>query len=77
MRYFLCAIMLLLPIISSSQHILPEKERARVVDEILGERFDLLLPQLMDDAGIDMWIVISREYNEDPVLTNHATCYLA
>lgn len=68
MRYLLCAIMLLLPIISSSQHILPEKERARVVDEILGERFDLLLPQLMDDAGIDMWIVISREYNEDPVL---------
>jgi len=68
MRYFLYAFVLFLPIITSSQHILHEKERAKVVDEILSERFDLLLPQLMDAAGIDMWIVISREYNEDPVL---------
>jgi len=68
MRYFLYAFMLFLPIITSSQHILNEKERAQVVDEILADRFDLLLPQLMDEAGIDMWIVISREYNEDPVL---------
>ncbi|WP_343486509.1 M24 family metallopeptidase [Allomuricauda sp. d1] len=51
-----------------SQQILPEKERARVVDEILEERFEKLLPKLMDDTDIDMWILISREYNEDPVL---------
>ena len=50
------------------QHILPEKQRAAVVDEILSDRFDNLLPGLMDQTGIDMWIVISREYNEDPVL---------
>ena len=53
---------------SIAQQILPENERARVVDEILGDRFDNLLPKLMDTANIDMWIVISREYNEDPVL---------
>src|SRR5680860_706693 len=52
----------------NAQHILPEIERARVVDEILADRFDNLLPQLMDETHIDMWIVISREYNEDPVL---------
>ena len=51
-----------------SQQILPESERARVVDEVLEERFNTLLPKLMDDTGIDMWILISREYNEDPVL---------
>ncbi|MGW9686098.1 M24 family metallopeptidase [Flagellimonas sp. 2504JD1-5] len=51
-----------------SQQILPEEERARVVDEILEERFNTLLPNLMDQTGIDMWILISREYNEDPVL---------
>ena len=51
-----------------SQQILPESERARVVDEILDERFNDLLPKLMDQTGIDMWILISREYNEDPVL---------
>ncbi|THV57604.1 aminopeptidase P family protein [Flagellimonas alvinocaridis] len=51
-----------------SQQILPEVERARVVDELLEDRFNNLLPKLMDDVGMDMWIVISREYNEDPVL---------
>ncbi|NER11134.1 M24 family metallopeptidase [Muriicola jejuensis] len=50
------------------QHILPEKERAAVVDQILDERFNTVLPGLMDKTGIDMWILISREYNEDPVL---------
>jgi Xaa-Pro aminopeptidase len=51
-----------------SQQILPENERARVVDEILADRFNTLLPELMDKTDIDMWILISREYNEDPVL---------
>ncbi|MEZ8002152.1 MAG: M24 family metallopeptidase [Patiriisocius sp.] len=48
--------------------ILPERERATLRDEILKDRFDNLLPQLMDDTGIDMWLVIAREYNEDPVM---------
>ena len=52
----------------SAQQILPEVDRARIVDEILADRFDNLLPKLMDASGIDMWVVISREYNEDPVL---------
>ena len=51
-----------------AQQILPERERAQVVDEILETRFNNLLPKLMDQTGIDMWVVISREYNEDPVL---------
>ena len=55
-------------LMSFSQQILPESERSRVVDEILADRFDNLLPGLMDTANIDMWVVISREYNEDPVL---------
>jgi Xaa-Pro aminopeptidase len=63
------AILLLLLISQvNAQQILPEKERARVVDEILEDRFNNLLPDLMDRTGIDMWILISREYNEDPVL---------
>lgn len=48
--------------------ILAEKERADIIDEILTDRFDNLLPQLMRREGIDMWILISREYNEDPVM---------
>ncbi|WP_421830376.1 M24 family metallopeptidase [Larkinella sp.] len=52
----------------SPSTILNERERARVVDEILEDRFNNLLPQLMRREGIDMWVIISREYNEDPVL---------
>ncbi|MEZ5460204.1 M24 family metallopeptidase [Dokdonella sp.] len=48
--------------------ILDKREQARVVDEILAERLDTLLPALMQRTGIEMWIVVSREYNEDPVL---------
>ena len=48
--------------------ILSEKERAILKDELLEDRFLNLLPKLMDVAHIDMWLLISREYNEDPVL---------
>ena len=48
--------------------ILSQEEQARVVDEILEDRIDNLLPKLMRRSGIDMWILISREYNEDPVM---------
>nr|WP_051084996.1 M24 family metallopeptidase [Salinimonas chungwhensis] len=42
--------------------------RSKLVDEILTERFEQVLPELMRRTDIDMWVVMSREYNEDPVL---------
>lgn len=48
--------------------ILPERERSTLIDDILEDRFNNLLPKLMRREGIDMWVIISREYNEDPVL---------
>ncbi|WP_266365090.1 M24 family metallopeptidase [Tellurirhabdus rosea] len=53
---------------ASPTAILPERDRARIVDGILEDRFTNLLPALMRREGIDMWVIISREYNEDPVL---------
>lgn len=68
MKRPLLLLMLISVISLNAQRILKENERAKVIDEILDERFNNLLPQLMDAANIDMWVVISREYNEDPVL---------
>ncbi|HAK79851.1 MAG TPA: Xaa-Pro aminopeptidase [Runella sp.] len=69
LRHFLPIAFCFFTFLSFSQTpILPERERARVVDEILEDRFTNLLPQLMRREGIDMWIIISREYNEDPVM---------
>lgn len=48
--------------------ILTVREQAKVIDENLADRFHHLLPEMMEQTGIDMWIIISREYNEDPVL---------
>ncbi|WP_029037900.1 M24 family metallopeptidase [Salinimicrobium xinjiangense] len=58
----------LLFIPQAGAQILSEREQAVLVDEILEERYTQLLPELMDRASIDMWVLISREYNEDPVL---------
>ncbi|MCD2259075.1 M24 family metallopeptidase [Psychroserpens luteolus] len=53
---------------SNAQQVLSVKEQATVIDEILADRFNTVLPDLMDRTNLDMWILISREYNEDPVL---------
>ena len=70
--YFLLFCFALINITITAQGPLPGilsvREQARVVDEILEDRLDNLLPQLMRRENIDMWILISREYNEDPVM---------
>lgn len=49
--------------------IMPLREQAKIRDEILRERFETVLPALMRENDIAMWVVIAREYNEDPVIT--------
>lgn len=48
--------------------ILSLEEQGAVRDQWLKERMEVVAPELMRRAGADMWILISREYNEDPVL---------
>ncbi len=43
------------------------KEQCRLMDQWLEQRLKTLLPRLMKRASIDMWVVLSQEYNEDPV----------
>lgn len=67
MKYIFTILLISLSYLNAQQ-ILPQRKRAEVIDNILKDRFENLLPKLMDDSGFDMWILISREYNEDPVL---------
>lgn len=69
-QLFLLALMLpALPSLAADYPlILPMQERARVIDEVLNDKLVNTLPGLMRRAGIDMWLVISREYNEDPII---------
>lgn len=47
--------------------ILPSRARIEPENRMLVERLETLLPRLMAEAGIDLWVVINREYAEDPV----------
>lgn len=67
MKKFLLALALLLAAGAQAQ-VLSVRDQAKVVNQLLADRFDTVLPAAMRETGIDMWIVVSREYNEDPVL---------
>ena len=45
------------------------RTRASARDRLLASRLDSLAPMLMDRAGLDAWVLVAREYNEDPVLS--------
>ncbi len=53
---------------SSLAPILNFEQRAHLIDQIIEERVATVLPNLMRRTGIDCWLMVSREYNEDPVL---------
>lgn len=46
--------------------IVPSRDRVAAENRMLTERLDSLLPALMAEAGLDMWLVLNREYAEDP-----------
>ena len=62
---------LLLSLMSSilfGQDVLSLRERSRQIDFIQKDRIYNLLPKLMQEENIDLWVLITREYNEDPVI---------
>ena len=68
MRKILIIISILFITNLNSQDILPLKERAEFINKLQKDRFNNLLPKLMEKTGIDMWVLIAREYNEDPII---------
>ena len=60
------------PAAAVNERILSHREQAGLVKGWIEKRFTTLLPALMRREGIDMWIVVSREYNDDPVFRSMA-----
>lgn len=48
--------------------VLSMKDRANHQDGWLKKRLDTVVPALMRERGVDMWLLVAREYNEDPVV---------
>jgi Xaa-Pro aminopeptidase len=82
MRSLAVALLVFLPaLVSSAQpaqypdpalRVLTHREQAPLVKGWIAKRFETVLPQLMTREGIDMWIIVSREYNDDPVFRSMA-----
>ncbi len=53
--------------IESPGAVLPQRARVEPVNRMLTVRLEDLLPRLMRETGFDMWLVLNREYAEDPV----------
>ncbi len=50
--------------------ILPPRERAQIENRILAERLDRVIPAIMRAEGIDLWLLVAREYFEEPVVAS-------
>ena len=55
-----------------TDRVLTHREQAPLVRGWIQKRFDTVLPALMRREKIDMWIIVSREYNDDPVFRSMA-----
>lgn len=75
-RFLLVGLLLPLSLASAvtypdpAERVLTHREQNELVTPWIRARFDRVLPGLMERTGIDMWIIPTREYNEDPVFAS-------
>ncbi len=50
--------------------------RWRKMNQIRNDKFDLILPEVMRENGIDMWIIMNREGNFDPLYPDMGEGYV-
>ena len=53
--------------VSGEHAVLDFRDRIEPENAMTRDRLENLLPALMEETGLDMWVVINREYAEDPV----------
>ena len=56
----------------AGERVLSHREQAPLMKQWIAKRFDTVLPELMRREGIDLWLIVSREYNDDPVFRSMA-----
>lgn len=55
-------------------NIFPLAKQEEIRDNWLKKRLETVLKEAMEKAAIPMWIVVSKEYNEDPVVESLTPC---
>ncbi|MEM9173286.1 MAG: M24 family metallopeptidase [Pseudomonadota bacterium] len=72
---FVCLLLVVQPTLAQDQGrevtgpraVLDYRDRPEAENQHLATRLETLLPELMDETGLDMWLVLNREYAEDPI----------
>lgn len=68
LKHFLCLFLFASFVFSETIQPLPSlREQAEIRQEWLRIRLERVLPDVMRKHGVGTWLVICREYNEDPV----------
>ncbi|QEA14997.1 M24 family metallopeptidase [Novosphingobium ginsenosidimutans] len=50
--------------------LLSARERAETENRLLAARLDRVIPAIMREQGIDLWLLVAREYFEEPVVAS-------
>lgn len=48
--------------------ILPLRERVEQIDSNIAQRLDEVIPQIMRENNVSLWLLMAREYFEEPVI---------
>lgn len=73
-RPFLCAT-LLLAVTTAATAADSAQQRWELMNQIRQEKFDLILPEVMRENGVDMWITVNREGYDDPLTEDFGKGY--
>lgn len=68
MKRVVCAILLCCLLSTANAQVKTVREQANIINELLSDRLNNLLPTLMSKHNIDCWVLMTREYNEDPIV---------
>ena len=71
------ALILLISLISFSLFSQEAFRRWRKMNQIRNDKFDLILPEAMRENNIDMWIIMNREGNFDPLYPDMGEGYVS
>ena len=67
-QLIIAVVLAAVPVVAQAPKPLPPlREQAEIQQQWLKLRLERFLPGLMRKHGVQMWLVICREYNEDPV----------
>ncbi|WP_221405722.1 M24 family peptidase [Roseivirga echinicomitans] len=73
MKTLLSSLLLLVCSLTYSQEAM---RRWRKLNQVRNDKFDLVLPEAMRENQIDMWIIMNREGNLDPLYTDMGEGYV-